>query len=85
MRRPRYETGGKVGPLKKILVLENDVEAQLIDSVLTQRGIPHIMRSYHDTAMDGIFQTAKGWGHVESEESYAGEIIEIYQELVQNQ
>ncbi len=72
-------------PLKKILVLENDVEAQLIDSVLTQRGIPHIMRSYHDTAMDGIFQAAKGWGHVESEESYAKEIIEIYQELVQKQ
>lgn len=72
-------------PLKKVLVLENDVEAQLIDSVLTQRGIPHIMRSYHDTAMDGIFQVAKGWGHVESEESYAGQIIEIYQELVQKQ
>ena len=72
-------------PLKKILILENDVEALLIDSVLTQRGIPHIMRSYHDTAMDGIFQAAKGWGHVEAEERYAGQIIEIYQELVPKQ
>ena len=69
--------------LKKILVLENDVEAQLIDSVLTERGIPHIMRSYHDTAMDGIFQVTKGWGHVESEPGYADRIIEIYRELVQ--
>ena len=68
--------------LKKILVLENDVEAQLLDSVLTQRDIPHIMRSYHDAAMDGIFQAHKGWGHVESEARYADEIIEIYRELV---
>jgi hypothetical protein len=72
-------------PMKKVLVLENDVEAQLLDSVLNQRGIPHIMRSYYDTAMDGLFQAHQGWGHVESEERFAEEIIEIYRELVGNQ
>ena len=71
--------------MKKILVLENEVEAQLIDAVLTQRGIPHIMQSYYDTAMDGIFQAHRGWGHVESEERFEEEIVEIYQELIRKQ
>jgi hypothetical protein len=71
--------------MKKVLVLENDIEAQLLDSVLTQRGIPHIMRSYYDTAMDGLFQAHQGWGHVESEERFAEEIIEIYRELIRDQ
>ena len=70
--------------MKKVLVLENEVEAQLLDSVLNQRGIPHIMRSYYDTAMDGLFQVHRGWGHVESEERFAEEIIEIYGELTGN-
>ena len=35
---------------KKIVVLENGIEAQLIGSVLDQRGIPYRIRSYHDTA-----------------------------------
>ena len=38
----------------KVTVLENEIEAQLLDSILTERDIPHIMRSYHDTAYDGL-------------------------------
>ena len=52
--------------LKKVAALENEIQAQLLDSMLTDRDIPHIIRSYHDTALDGIFQTASGWGHVEA-------------------
>lgn len=66
---------------KKIVVLENEIEAQLMDSILTEREIPHRMKSYHDTAYDGIFQVQKGWGHVEAPESYWDEIIAIQQEL----
>ena len=66
---------------KKIVVLENEIEAGLMDSILTERGIPHRMKSYHDTAYDGIFQVQKGWGHVEAPESYRDEIIAIRQEL----
>jgi len=39
------------------------------------------MKSYHDTAYDGIFQVQKGWGHVEAPESFRDEIIAIQQEL----
>ena len=66
---------------KKIVVLENEIEAGLMDSILTERGIPHRMKSYHDTAYDGIFQVQKGWGHVEAPEKHRDEIIVIQQEL----
>ena len=65
----------------KILILENEIEAQLIDSVLTEQNIPHRIRSYFDTAYDGIFQAQKGWGVVEAPLSYKEEIISIFQDL----
>lgn len=67
--------------LIKIVVLDNDIEAQLMDSVLTERGIPHMMRSYHDTAYDGLFQTQKGWGHVSAPASCGEEIREILRDM----
>ncbi len=72
---------GDAEDFKKILVLENEIEARLMDSILTEREIPHRMKSYHDTAYDGIFQVQKGWGHVEAPERYRDEIIAIQQEL----
>ena len=66
---------------KKIVVLENEIEAQLMDSILTERQIPHRMKSYHDTAYDGIFQAQKGWGIVEAPESYRDEIKAIQEDL----
>ena len=72
---------GDAEDFKKIIILENEIEARLMDSILTERGIPHRMKSYHDTAYDGIFQVQKGWGHVEAPESYRDEIIAIQQEL----
>jgi hypothetical protein len=61
---------------RKIVVLETEVQAQLLDSLLAEQGIPHRMRSYHDSALDGIFQGPKGWGHVEAPEEYRQEILE---------
>jgi len=51
-------------PFIKIAVLENAIEAQLLSSVLTQYEIPHRLRSYHDTAYDGLFQLQRGWGEI---------------------
>ena len=46
----------------KIAGLENIVEAQLMVSILEEKEIPHRIRSFHDTAYDGLFQFQKGWG-----------------------
>lgn len=66
---------------RKIAVLDNEIEASLLDSILTERDIPHLMRSYHDTAYDGLFQTQKGWGYVGAPESFEEEIREILNDL----
>jgi len=65
----------------KAAILENEDEARLIESILTERGIPHLMRSYYDTAFDGLYQTQKGWGYVSTPESFKDEINEIISDI----
>jgi len=65
----------------KVAIIDNEFEAQLLDSILTEREIPHLMRSYHDTAYDGLYQTQKGWGHVSAPLSFRDEIMEILSDL----
>ncbi len=62
---------------EKISVLESDIEAQFIESILNEQEIPHRMQSFHDTAYDGLFQVQKGWGVIYAPPSYKQEIIEI--------
>ncbi|MGD2269919.1 MAG: hypothetical protein PVI06_05920 [Desulfobacterales bacterium] len=68
-------------PLKeefvKISVLENTIEAQLVESVLLEQNIPHRIQSFHDTAYNGLFQFQKGWGAIWAPEKYKEIIIEI--------
>ncbi|MCR4431849.1 MAG: hypothetical protein NUV45_12645 [Tepidanaerobacteraceae bacterium] len=61
----------------RIATLENEIEAGLLDSILTERNIPHVIRSYHDIVYNGIYQTVRGWGYVGSLESYRQEIMDI--------
>ncbi len=65
----------------KILVLKNEIEALLLDEILTEKNIPHILRSYHDSVMDGIWQTESVWGHLAAPEEFKEEILKIYSEM----
>ena len=67
--------------VEKIAVLDNEVQAELVDSVLTERAIPHIMRSYYDSALDGLYQTPAGWGHIEAPESFRDEILAVIADI----
>lgn len=62
---------------KKILTLENEIEAYRIKDILDSEGIPHIIRSYHDAAYDGLFQGQYGWGALEADEKDEKRIIEL--------
>ena len=64
-------------PFTPVSSLENTFEAQLLASILTERGILHRIRSHHDTAYDGLFQTQKGWGEITAPERYKTEILNI--------
>ena len=48
----------------KIAILESAIEAQLLSSILDEEEIVYIIRSYHDTAYDGLFQVQLGWGEI---------------------
>ena len=65
----------------KVDILENEIEAQLLDSILNERCIPHHIESYHDTAYNGLFQSHKGWGHVSCPSSWSEEIRAILYEI----
>ena len=65
----------------KITILENAIEAQLIGSILDQHHIPHRLRSYHDTAYDGLFQFQKGWGRLYAPPSYRQVILEVVEDV----
>ena len=65
----------------RILVFNNEIEALLLKEILIDKKIPHIIRSYHDSVYDGLWQTQSAWGHVEAEEKYREEIISIYNEM----
>ena len=62
-------------------MFKNEIEAMLLDEILNEKQIPHMIRSYHDSAYDGLWQTQSGWGHVEAPEEYSDEILEIYNEM----
>jgi hypothetical protein len=61
----------------KISALENTIEAQLVGSILNEQEIPHRIRSYYDTAYDGLFQVQKGWGEIQAPASFKEAIQEI--------
>ncbi len=70
-------TSPATGDFVKIATLESIVEAQVMESILTEQAIPYRIRSFHDTAYDGLFQLQKGWGDLYAPAAHAAEIIEI--------
>ena len=67
--------------IEKILTFKNEFEASLLDEILNDKNIPHIIRSYHDSAYDGLWQAHSGWGHIEAPGEYREEILEIYNKM----
>ena len=41
---------------------ENAAEANVIKMILEENGIAAEIKSFHDTAYDGLFQSQYGWG-----------------------
>jgi hypothetical protein len=65
----------------KIVVLNNAIEANLLDGLLKERGIPHVIRSYHDSAYDGLWQIQTGWGQLDAPEEFREEILNLYKNM----
>jgi hypothetical protein len=65
----------------KILSFNNEIEASLLSEILTEKGIPHMIRSYHDSAYDGLWQTDSCWGHLDAPEEFRDEILKVFNEM----
>ncbi len=65
----------------KVAVIDNEVQARLLEAALTDRGIPHVVQSYHSLAYDGIFQLAAGWGHVEAPAEFKDEVLTVLEDI----
>lgn len=64
-----------------ILSFKNELEAQLLSEILTRKEIPYMIRSYHDSVYDGLWQTPTCWGHLDAPEKYRDEILRIFSEM----
>ncbi len=65
----------------KVLNLNDEFEAKLLDEILTEKGIPHLIRSYHDSVYDGLWQMQSSWGHVEAPEEFREAIIRTFEQM----
>jgi hypothetical protein len=50
--------------MRDLIKPENEAEANVIKLVLEDHGIYSEIKSFHDTAYDGLFQSQYGWGLV---------------------
>ncbi len=48
----------------QIYTLKNQIEAQVIEAALREAGVKFVIRTFEDTAYDGIFIPQRGYGQV---------------------
>lgn len=68
-------------PWARVAVLQSEVEARRLELELNQRGIPHVLVSYEDSAFDGLYQMGRGWGHIETPPEQAEAVRALVTEL----
>jgi len=66
---------------EKIVAVESGIQGEILDRILLDQNIPHLIRSYHDMAFDGVFQLSRGWGCVEAPPEFKDRILQIVQQL----
>ena len=66
---------------KRILTLSSEIEAIRIKEILDTHDIPHIIRSFHDSAYDGLFQNQYGWGVLEADATDEERILDLLKDI----
>ena len=61
--------------------LDNEMEAQILDDVLNENSIPHMIKPYGDTPYATLFELAKGWGFVRAPEEYKETILGYLEDI----
>jgi hypothetical protein len=66
---------------EKILDLNNEFEAGIMEEVLNDKKIPFGIVPSGDSALGGIWELENGWGYIEAPPEYKDEIIRLYEEI----
>jgi len=66
-----------------IYTLANRFEADLLMDALHRDGVPAILRSFEETAYDGLFVPQRGWGQILVPEEYVSEAHDVMTPLIQ--
>lgn len=61
--------------------LDDRFQADLWTQALEEQGVPHLLRTFEDTAYDGLFITQKGYGRIFVEEDWLERAQELDAEL----
>ena len=64
--------------LKLIGPIENAIEAEFICSLFEEQKIPFHLKSFYDSAYDGLFTAVKGYGELFTTEDYFDTGRELY-------
>ena len=64
----------------RLRVVQSLFEGQRMQALLQAAKIPTMLNSYGDTALDGLYQTQKGWGEIRVPESRKAEAQKILDE-----
>ncbi len=69
---------------RRVVEIDTDLDATFMDSILTEKDIPHLMVSYATRPFTNLFQFQRGWGHISAPLELLEEIAEIYEEFKQS-
>jgi len=67
----------------RLRTLVNRFEADLLTRALDQAGVNYFLRTYEDTAYDGLFTAREGWGAIwvaEDDQKWASGIIAQFEQ-----
>jgi hypothetical protein len=70
---------------ERVLEIDNEVEARLLEKILEEKEIPFQIQSNHDTAYDGLFQAQLGWGYLLAPQEFKEEITGMYRDITGSQ
>jgi len=68
-------------PMVLLRDLDDRFQADLWTQALEEHGVPHLLRTFEDTAYDGLFVSQKGYGRLFVEEEWLARAREIDAEL----
>ena len=63
--------------------LANEIEAQILDQVLNENNILHLIKPYGDTAYGNLLEFGRGWGFIRAAEKDKETILALLADIRQ--